>query len=955
MTPTDARPPAEGGPPAPEAPAPDAPAEPPFPSGAAVREAHAALAGLDPPPAAGAVRRFIARVRATGAGLAARAERVEAQTVINYWANTLVALPVSEARKLSAAETTLDRFDAAAAPDLSDKECPFKGLAAFAESDAGRFFGRDEAIAELVERVAQFPLVLVTGPSGAGKSSLVLAGVLPALAERAVDPKPLVLPVVVPGADPLGALAGAVRSQPRPPGAGALDSSRLAWSAADFRTALAARAGTRPVVLVLDQFEEVFTLCESREARGAFAAAVAAVAGAPGNRVIVIVREDYLGQALQLDALKPLTADPGARFAPPPMSSRELRRAVERPAELVGLKFDDGIVDELVKEVVGEATALPLLQFALAKVWENKNRNRITWDVYRAVGSPREALKRTADAVYAQLPQDIDRDVTRLVFLDLVRPTAGVEVVRRRVRREVLRRHAAANTVDGVLRRWEAAGLLRETKGTEPADDRFEVAHEALTRNWPLLAGWLEEKRRTAERELQLASAAKLWADSGRKDGFLLQGAALEEAAAFATAAPEVAELVRESRAEQERETQRKVVVRRVAIGILSILCAFLAVACVVAWSGWAKAERKSREAETSASQARKAAVAADAAAVETNVKNAELQAALKDVDEKIASVNKAANAVGDSQRSAEQFKADLSALATDFAVRNSAVVKKNAALAKTLDSFVGADDAINQTVPYAPEFIGRDLPVGLPKLSPRATADALAGGKPLDYTHYSLVLNRARRLPFFVAANCDRTSLVVVPREMDRFRFDPRVEAGSQSGDELYIENDLDRGMLARRGELTWGPVDHRKAAEGAFYFTNVCPIHKSLNQGVYSSVNGWVLKEFAPSTKKISVFRGPVFRGDDYAYRGAQIPRQYWIVAVGRAGDRLTVQAFLLDHYRPGLTKGGPDFAVYPMPTADDFDPARYRVPLKEVERVTQLDFGTLREFDVPPPSKK
>ena len=599
MTPTDARPPAEGGPPAPEAPAPDAPAEPPFPSGAAVREAHAALAGLDPPPAAGAVRRFIARVRATGAGLVARAERVEAQTVINYWANTLVALPVSEARKLSAAETTLDRFDAAAAPDLSDKECPFKGLAAFAESDAGRFFGRDEAIAELVERVAQFPLVLVTGPSGAGKSSLVLAGVLPALAERAVDPKPLVLPVVVPGADPLGALAGAVRSQPRPPGAGALDSSRLAWSAADFRTALAARAGARPVVLVLDQFEEVFTLCESREARGAFAAAVAAVAGAPGNRVIVIVREDYLGQALQLDALKPLTADPGARFAPPPMSSRELRRAVERPAELVGLKFDDGIVDELVKEVVGEATALPLLQFALAKVWENKNRNRITWDVYRAVGSPREALKRTADAVYAQLPQDIDRDVTRLVFLDLVRPTAGVEVVRRRVRREVLRRHAAANTVDGVLRRWEAAGLLRETKGTEPADDRFEVAHEALTRNWPLLAGWLEEKRRTAERELQLASAAKLWADSGRKDGFLLQGAALEEAAGYATASPEVAELVRESRAEQERDSRRKVAIRRRAIIVLSVLCVALATLSFFTWRGWSKAEERLTRAVT--------------------------------------------------------------------------------------------------------------------------------------------------------------------------------------------------------------------------------------------------------------------------------------------------------------------------------------------------------------------
>src|SRR5262249_20068831 len=148
---------------------------------------------------------------------------------------------------------------------------------------------------------------------------------------------------------------------------------------------------------------------------------------------------------------------------------------------------------------------------------------------------------------------DLHRLVTRLVFLDLVTPAVGVEVVRRPVRRELLRRHATATTVDEVLRRFTEAGLLRRMKGTEPNDDRFEVAHEALTRNWDLLTGWLQEKRNASDKERQLDATATLALKSGWEDGYLLSGAALEEAKPYAAASSAVAELVQVSQAKQDR------------------------------------------------------------------------------------------------------------------------------------------------------------------------------------------------------------------------------------------------------------------------------------------------------------------------------------------------------------------------------------------------------------------
>jgi Novel STAND NTPase 1/Pentapeptide repeats (9 copies) len=520
------------------------------------------------------IRDFMARAGATGAVLRGSDERDAAQNILDYWNASL--LTMRGADRISFTTTQLEPVDESLAPDLSNKPNPYAGLRAFDEKSTDQFYGREEALRILLEKIKRHPIAFIIGPIGSGKSSLVMAGLLPLLAASAGGEEAAwtILPTVIPGTEPLEALLRAFyRSGQRGDQLDfaqwiAQQKSRLKRDPDAICDLIDLPTGTRSAVLVVDQFEEVFTLCRDPAERNAFVAALVALSQTTNVqfKILLIIREDMAEQSLQLARLRPFAQDLDARFSPPPPTRGELLQMITLPAKTVGLEFDEGIVDDLCKAVLGEGTALPLLQFTLSQLWAAREGNRVTWAAYRRVGRPREALRHTTERAYGSLSPE-DQVVAKNIFLKLITPSAsGIGTsIRRRVQRVALIQLAEPNRVNRVLEQFTTAGLIRLTPGLSADDDRFEIAHEALFANWPLLEEWLREERQKSERKLQVITTARLWQQSGHKPGYLPFGAALKEAERYADAAPEVRELVGAARS----RAWRLVVTTGVAIVVL--------------------------------------------------------------------------------------------------------------------------------------------------------------------------------------------------------------------------------------------------------------------------------------------------------------------------------------------------------------------------------------------------
>jgi WD40 repeat protein len=512
-----------------------------FPSVAAMRAAHndllqrrreagitgtSTLAGRRSDPAverlAAAAAEFIQRGQAAGVSIDDDDGRVAAQSLLTYWANLLqrIGHTVSDA--------TLAEFDPDLAPELPDSACPYVGLDAFREGDHGRFFGRGALVAELTSRLAFERLMLVVGPSGSGKSSLVRAGIVPALRAGALPGSSgwRYLDPIVPGSEPLLALARTLRpGEPR--------SLALQTAAAIRRspaTALELLALDRPAALVVDQLEELFTLTEHEADRDAFVGALLALADTPvpGHVVLLTMRSDFEPFAAAMPQLAERL--PHIRVPATPLSAPELREAIEAPAAGVGLRFESGVVDQLVQDIVGEPAGLPLLQFTLLKLWERRDRNRITTAAYDEVGGGRQALARSADAFYEGLIPEEQVTLKRLM-LRLVRHGDGLEVTSSRVRLDSLYTLGEdPGRVERVVRKLIDARLLRLTPGDEQSPTQVEVAHEALVRNWPRLVGWLEEQKVALATRRRLELRAQEWLHLGGGKAGLLDEAQLREA-----------------------------------------------------------------------------------------------------------------------------------------------------------------------------------------------------------------------------------------------------------------------------------------------------------------------------------------------------------------------------------------------------------------------------------------
>lgn len=246
-----------------------------------------------------------------------------------------------------------------------------------------------------------------------------------------------------------------------------------------------------------------------------------------------------------------------------------------------------------------------------------------------------------------------------------------------------------------------------------------------------------------------------------------------------------------------------------------------------------------------------------------------------------------------------------------------------------------------SEALGYNPLFLGKDYEVPLPTLSKemeKDTAKTENGSYVLDYMHFSIVMKKSRRLAYFTAVNIDGANGVKIKRSADNWKFDPRISREYQYGEEVYTGNELDRGHLVRRTDPNWGE-NALKANEDTFHFTNSTPQHKNLNQKTWVELEDYIFRNAILYQLKVSVFTGPVFREDDMIYRQKyQIPAEFWkVVVMVKEDGNISATAYL--QTQKNMIENL-EFAYGEYKT--------YQVPVRNIEKLTGLDFGNLSKFD-------
>ncbi len=442
-----------------------------------------------------------------------------------------------------------ERLHAEPAEELREPRNPYKGLRPFTQNDAADFFGRDSLIAELVERLreagqsgmAKARLLAVIGPSGSGKSSVVMAGLLPRLQQGAlpgsehwVYPEPM-----VPGAHPLEALVLRLARLLPDRSLKAMREDLQDESARGLHLLAAqlVKAPGQKVVLLVDQFEELFTQTTAEEERQHFIGLLVRAMTEPQGAVIVILtlRADLYDRPISYPALGRLIVQ--RQVLVWPMEVQELRAVIKRPAVLpdVQLSFEGNLVGDLLFEVQGQVGALPLLQFTLEQLFERRNGYTLTLQAYHEIGGVRGALAKHAESTYASLPSKEHRQLARALFLRLIDPgLTEQDTTRRRATFSELALPTSEQTelLQQVTAHFLAARLLtaNEIAGTPT----LEVSHEALIREWPRLSGWLHEAREDILLQQAISEDAEEWQRRKRPAERLYRGSQLKEARAWA-------------------------------------------------------------------------------------------------------------------------------------------------------------------------------------------------------------------------------------------------------------------------------------------------------------------------------------------------------------------------------------------------------------------------------------
>ena len=399
---------------------------------------------------------------------------------------------------------------------VAEEKPPYRGLAAFSADDNALFVGREKLVDAFANRLKVSALLVVVGRSGAGKSSFVHAGVVPSL------PPTWRTVALRPGPSPLGALAARLEHVGI-----AVEREELLADREALGRALRADASKRgPLLVVVDQLEEMFTLCSDELERRAFADALASAARSADDpvRVVFTLRDDFLVRAEQLAALRNRLGQ-GLQILTVP-AAEDLLRIVTEPARRVGYELEGTLAQDMVDEVADQPGALALISFTASKLWELRDRHfkQLTRSAYKTLGGVGGALGRHAEQTLDGMPPE-ERALTREAFRHLVTTENTRAVLPRKELRQLLGNDAHA---DGVIEKLVAARLLVASENDTGAET-VEIIHEALLINWPRLVEWQREDSEGTRFREQLRSAAKQWEARGRAKGLLWRGDALGE------------------------------------------------------------------------------------------------------------------------------------------------------------------------------------------------------------------------------------------------------------------------------------------------------------------------------------------------------------------------------------------------------------------------------------------
>ena len=512
--------------------------------------------------------------------------------------------------------------------------CPYRGLFAFQEEDAHLFFGRERFSSYLLKAVKIKPFIAVVGPSGSGKSSVVFAGLIPRL--RQDDSIRSQIVAFRPGNNPFEALAVALAPlwfSPQNTSTSlsqqflkqyATQSEYKSFEGDSFegdscegdsfegehenkysenkRRLLEQELATRlknetqalcnilkgfvrqnpgvRLILIADQFEELYTLCPESEIQLFLDLLLAAVGIVPNFSLVITLRADFYGHALSYrpfsDALQ------GAVLNLGPMSQEELRSAIEKPATQIQVKLEPGLVNKLIDDVWGELGNLPLLEFALTQLWEKQKDGRLTHEAYSQIGGVEEALAEYGEQVYSQL-SEVDRERAKRIFIQLVCLGEGAHATRRLATRSQVKNW-------DLVTHLASARLLVTNHNYSTGEETVEIVHEALIKNWRRLEYWIEtdgDFRRWQER---LRTQIYEWEKNGKTSSALLRDVSLAIAQDWQKKRPEELSLrerdfIWHSQLIWEREKQKKKRRRQLTtLGLTVGLVSALVLAGIARW-----------------------------------------------------------------------------------------------------------------------------------------------------------------------------------------------------------------------------------------------------------------------------------------------------------------------------------------------------------------------------------